>query len=692
MIGEPVSNSIEAFLDKAEVHLDKGETEEAEKIFRSLLVVFPEDKRALGGMQKIQRVEAANLSPKLTPTKDKMHEIIGLYNQGRFQEVLEKAEETVRKSAPNIILFNLIAAANSGLKNWDQAIENFNKVIEINPKDAMAYFNIGTIFSEKEEFDIAIKNYQKCLAINPDHAEAHDNMGSALKAQGNLTAAVEQFTQAINLKPNFAQAHYNLGVALQEQENFSESIKSYEKACQIKPNYFKAYLGIGNTLKEQGKVGAAIDSYEQAIKIKPDYAEAYNNMGLALQDMGELDAAIDSCEQAIKIKPSYAEAYSNMGLALQDKGELDTAMDSYEQAIKIKPDFAEAYSNMGNALQGKGKLDAAIESYKQALKIKPDFAEAHHNLGFVLLNTGRLKEGLDEHEWRWKSQRFSAQRRHFTQPLWDGNASLKGQRILIWGEQGPGDVVMWSSCLPFVALQAEKCILECQEKLVPLLTRSFPNVEVKVENKSLDTKRDDFDFHLPIGSLFRHFIPEISKETKPDAFLIPDLSRVNFWKERLNLLGKGPFVGISWKSPFMTPGRLPNYTQISDWAPVLTLPNVTFINLQCSDFGDDLASILDEFGVTVHNFDDLDHYNDLDDVAALSAALDIAVSVSTAVSTIAAGVGTPTKMLHWRQSSWNNILLTPPGPFVDVFERNTCEPWDNVFHSVAKDIADFQDA
>ena len=53
-------------------------------------------------MQKLQRVEAAKLSPQLTPTQDKIHEIIGLYNQGRFQEVLEKAEETVRKSAPNI--------------------------------------------------------------------------------------------------------------------------------------------------------------------------------------------------------------------------------------------------------------------------------------------------------------------------------------------------------------------------------------------------------------------------------------------------------------------------------------------------------------------------------------------------------------------------------------------------------------
>ena len=83
-MGKPVSNFVEALLDKAEAHLDRGEIEDAEKIFCSVLVVFSENKRALEGMQKIQQGDAANPSPKLTPTQDKMHEIIGLFNQGRF--------------------------------------------------------------------------------------------------------------------------------------------------------------------------------------------------------------------------------------------------------------------------------------------------------------------------------------------------------------------------------------------------------------------------------------------------------------------------------------------------------------------------------------------------------------------------------------------------------------------------------
>jgi len=66
--------------------------------------------------------------------------------------------------------------------------------------------------------------------------------------------------------------------------------------------------------------------------------------------------------------------------------------------------------------------------------------------------------------------------------------------------------------------------------------------------------------------------------------------------------------------------RLPNYTEICELFHILTLPNVTFINLQYKDFADDLTKVQNELGVTVHNFDDLDHYDNLDDVAALFAA------------------------------------------------------------------------
>ena len=240
-----------------------------------------------------------------------------------------------------------------------------------------------------------------------------------------------------------------------------------------------------------------------------------------------------------------------MAISLQEQGKLEEAIEACNKAIAIKPDYADAHHNMGNVLQEQGELEEAIEAYNKALAIKPDYAQAHKNLSFALLNNGRLSEGLDEYEWRWKTAEFLRSRRLFSQPLWDGKASLKGKRILVWCEQGVGDTLKWSSRLSLLASQAGHCILECQEKLIPLLSRSFPNVEVKSEDRSRDTERDDFDFHLPMGSLYRHFVTEITQNPRPDAFLIPDPVRIKFWKDRLSSLGSGPWVGISWKSSQM---------------------------------------------------------------------------------------------------------------------------------------------
>ena len=116
------------------------------------------------------------------------------------------------------------------------------------------------------------------------------------------------------------------------------------------------------------------------------------------------------------------------------------------------------------------------------------------------------------------------------------------------------------------------------------------------------------------------------------------------------------------------------------------MPDVTFINLQYVDFAEDLNQIKNDLGVTVHNFDDLDHFNNIDDVAALCTALDMVVSTKTTVPLISSAVGTSTKLANWKQSPWNNVLLNPHGPSIDVFERNTWEPWEDVFKLITKDI------
>ena len=559
-----------------------------------------------------------------------------------------------------------------------------NNTIQSPPQEAVDHlvnlYNQGQLSAVIEKGQAFTKQYPEAFIV-------YNILGASAAQTGMLDKAIEAYKKCISLKPDYAEAYINMGVALKNQGKLDEAIEAYKKALSLKPDYAEAYINMGVALKYQGKLDQAITAYNKALLLKPDYAVAYNNIGNVLKDQGKLDEAIQACNKALSLKPDYAEAYINMGVVLKDQGKLDQAITVYNKALLLKPDYADAYYNMSVVLKHQGKLDEAIQACNKTLSLKPDYADAHQNLGFTLLNSGRLKEGLDEFEWRWKTAKFIPKQRNFLQPLWDGKKTLSGKTILLWCEQGIADTLNWSSCLSLVTSQAEHCILECQEKLVPLLKRSFPNVEVKPENRSLDKERDDFDFHLPMGSLYKHFIQEISQKDKVEAFIIPDPVRVKFWRKRLNSIGNGPYIGISWKSSIVSPYRLEHYPPISEWSPVLMIPDITFINLQYINFTDDLTKIRNELGVTVHNFDDLNLYDNIDDVAALSAALDIVVSTKATPPIISAGVGTSTKIANWRQSNWNNVLYNPPSSSIEMFERDTWEPWNNVFRLIAEDIS-----
>ena len=202
---------------------------------------------------------------------------------------------------------------------------------------------------------------------------------------------------------------------------------------------------------------------------------------------------------------------------------------------------------MGNVLQESGAIKKAIQTFKKSILYRSDFAKAHQNLSFALLNYGSYQEGLDEYEWRWKTDEYLTNYRHFSQPLWKKETSLNGKTILIWCEQGVGDTINWSSCISHIASKAKHCILECQEKLVPLLERSFPNIEVKAEDRNLDTERNDFDYHLPMGSLYKNLSLDIFKKTKVDAYLVPNLDRIKYWRKKLNSIGKGLLLELVGK-------------------------------------------------------------------------------------------------------------------------------------------------
>ena len=642
--------SVDQVLTKARSHAKKGEVVEAQKLYEGILQNFSQNKRAQQGLADLTKINQNQIIQ--DPPQALLDQLINLYNQGHYSVVVEQAEALSNQYPYSFMVWNILSVSAAEIGNHDQAIIAYNKVI----------------------------------SLKPDHAEAYSNMGIAFYYKGLLDEAILAFKEATSLNPNYYQAYNNLGNALKDQGKFGEAVDAYKKSILIRPNYAHAYYNMGVAYQEHGELNQAIKAFNKSISLKSDYAEAYSNLGNTLQELGELDKAIEACKKALSLNPNYVEAFNNLGVALRGQGKLDEALEVFNKALALKPDCAEVLSNRAIAFQEQGKVDEPIKGFKDAILLKPDYADAHFTLSFSLFQSGRIKEGLEEYEWRQKTKKGLSIHRHFRQPMWDGQTSLEDKTLFLWCEQGIGDTMNWSYCLPFLTSCSKHVILECQEKLVPLLSRSFPNVEVRSEDRRLDAERDDFDLHLPMGSLYKHFIDEIMEKGKVNSYLIPDPERVKFWKERLSSVGKGPYVGLCWKSSVKSAYRLQHYPPISDWSPVFKIPDITFINLQYIDYEEDIVTIQKEFGVTVHNFKDIDQYDDIDEVAALCSALDVVVSTKATPPMISAGVGTLTKIANWRQSNFNNILNNPQSKALKMIHRDTLEPWDKVFNLIADDI------
>ena len=626
------------------------------------------------------------------------------YNLGvasKENQDLKQAEVSYRevlKLVPNHVdALNNLGVIYNDQKFFEKALVNFDKAIASNSKHLQANFNRANALRDSGQIKTAIIAYNKVLDLNPDFPLALTSMGEIFKKQGKLKKAIKLYKKALEISPQYPEAYFLLGNALADLNENQKALEKYKQAIKLKADYADAWANMADVYVDRSDFEKALISYEAAIDLDPSCASKWDSLGSARRQNSELKEAIKSYNKALELDPERVQTYSNLAIALSDIGEQKKAIATHEIAIQKNPKSAAGYLNYGITLENNAEVLKAIKMYKKALNLEPDYALAHANLGFVYLLQGNLKLAVKHRKWRWQTKGRENKLSHLQLPEWDGKQCLKNKRVLALGEQGPGDVIIWSPGLEYLKGLGCRVTLQCHTKLIKLFKSSFSDVEIKPADDKKTIGTEVFDYYISMETLFGYYCINKQKhdkklrfsapaQLKTGSFLFPKKERIVFWRDRLNKIGKGPFVGISWKSPVITFSRKRNYTELSDWKPLFSIPNVTFINLQSKDFAGDIREIKKKYSVDVHNFDDLDHYDDFADVAALCAALDMCVSVSTAVSTIAGAVGTPTRMLHWRMSSWNNVLFSPPGPDVKIYERGSWEPWTNCFAKISHEI------
>ncbi|GAB4232085.1 MAG: hypothetical protein Kow00121_60210 [Elainellaceae cyanobacterium] len=173
-------------------------------------------------------------------------------------------------------------------------------------------FEQGSAAQRARDYAEAESIWQRIIQLEPRNAIAYNNLGLALYEQGNLEKAIEAYQKAIELDGQFALAYRNLGIALYEQNKFDEAIDAFQQSIIYDQDDAIAYNNLALVLYEQGEFDQAIDMLQQVIRLRPDDATAYNNLGLALYEQGEFDQAVDAFQQVTRLRPDDPAGWSNL--------------------------------------------------------------------------------------------------------------------------------------------------------------------------------------------------------------------------------------------------------------------------------------------------------------------------------------------------------------------------------------------
>jgi Tfp pilus assembly protein PilF len=265
------------------------------------------------------------------------------------------------------IFFSVKTHARCGI--WKNEMALWNDVISQYQTVPRIYYNRGNVFMNEKNYDRAIGDYSKAIELNPNYAEAYYNRGIVYMNEKNYDRAIRDYSKAIELNPNYTEAYNNRGNIFKNNKNYDRALEDYNKAIELNPKLTEAYNNRGVVFINKNRNADAISDFNKAIELKPNLTEAYNNRGVVFINENKNTEAISDVNKAIELDPDFADAYNNRGIIFYREKKYDEAISNYTKVIALQANNVLAYYNRGLSEYYSGKKDAACLDMKLAANL-----------------------------------------------------------------------------------------------------------------------------------------------------------------------------------------------------------------------------------------------------------------------------------------------------------------------------------
>ncbi|GIK39967.1 MAG: hypothetical protein BroJett011_38000 [Chloroflexota bacterium] len=230
-------------------------------------------------------------------------------------------------------------------------------------------FDTGLGYYEAKEYDKALEAFNKVLALDPHYARGLDARGTVYNALGDPEKALADYNQAIEADPLYPPAYYNRGRLYGLQKKYDAAIADLQKSIELAPLFFgyRANGNIGLIYHLQGEYAKALDAFATAISYDDSKADTYYLRGETYTAMEDYEAAISDYQAALNRFPNYNQAYQGLGYASYKIGQLDQAQEALNKALEISSNSPMTHFYLMLVYLAADQLDQAQAEVSQAM-------------------------------------------------------------------------------------------------------------------------------------------------------------------------------------------------------------------------------------------------------------------------------------------------------------------------------------
>ena len=573
----------------------------------------------------------------------------------------------------------------------DGAVACYETILDVAPGHLEAFETAMSVHFRRGDRDAASGLACRFVRANPETPAGYLHLGRLKVDAGDLDGAIACYKAGLAACPGSVKLMRSLGTCCLEADRLEDAARSFHDVLRAASREPDSYYDVGQLRLRQGRSDDAMRMFEQALTFDPRHVPSLTMVGILSQRAKDWDRAIVAFGLAAEAAPEDPIANQNLGNILLEIGELQRAKEALDRAREIAPERASVACTLACIERGLGNIDKATERLREALTLDPKSPYVQYTLGLFQLAQGNLPEGWDGFDYGLVTGERDTSRRPL--PWWDGG-DLGDSTILVTAEQGIGDEIMFSACLPDLVEKSApaRCLVECDTRLVSLFSRSFPGTEVVGNRHKIDhdwlAEIGPVDCQIAIGSLPRFYRRDESDFPRYKGYLRPDKKATERCRAQLAALGSGLKIGISWRGGGKPGLQLNRSIDLPDWAPVLRVERTVFINLQYGPTSTDRAAAQAATGVTVHDLE-LDPLRELEGFCALVAALDLVISIDNATVHFAGAIGVPVWAILPGSADWRWMLDredSPWYPSMRLFRRSIGDTPDQVIARVAAEL------